>query len=80
MFKIEKGIPIPVSKTVTRQGRGRDRLYPWAEMQVGDSFFVPGEAKRIGVASHASAVCKRYAPKRFVSRKVEGGVRIWRVE
>jgi hypothetical protein len=33
MFKIEKGIPLPESK------------YPFAEMEVGDSFFVPCESK-----------------------------------
>ncbi len=35
MFKIEKNIPMPDPR------RGRTRIYPWKEMEVGDSFQVP---------------------------------------
>jgi hypothetical protein len=65
-FKIDEGIPMPEKRHSPK--------YPWKEMEVGDSFFVP---KRAFLASSASL---RYAPKKFSQRAVDGGVRVWRVE
>lgn len=39
-FAISKGIPIPAR---TRTGGGRESIYPWGALEVGDSFFVPGK-------------------------------------
>lgn len=68
MIKIDKSIPPPVAKTTK---------YPWAEMEVGDSFLI--EAARSSATSLAGSASARYAPKRFVSRKEGSGRRIWRV-
>jgi hypothetical protein len=38
-IKIEKNVAIPKINV----GGGNQRKYPWYEMEVGDSFFVPGE-------------------------------------
>lgn len=38
MYEIEKNIPIPTDRH--RGGRGKP-IYPFAKMEVGDSFFVP---------------------------------------
>ena len=35
MFKIEKNIAMPDPR------RGRTQIYPWKEMEVGDSFQIP---------------------------------------
>jgi hypothetical protein len=65
-YKIDKTVPLP------------NRFkYPVLAMEVGDSFAVKGSA-------HMPHMCVYYnkvlAPKRFVTRRVEGGYRIWRVK
>ena len=37
-FKIEKGIPVP---PILRGGAARESQYPFAQLEVGDTFFVP---------------------------------------
>lgn len=74
-FKIEKGIPTPV-----RSG-GRYSSYPFREMAVGDSIFIPSE-----VATHEkvrSAACYfglRNEGYKFTVRKTKepAGCRVWR--
>ena len=73
MFEIERGVPAPVS--------GRYSKYPFAGMQVGDSFFVPdGTSKK---RSSIHSMCHQYGKKhgmKFQARRVDGGMRVWRVE
>ncbi len=71
MVKIDKSVPIP-------QGRSSHSKYPWRELQVGDSFFV--KDKEASDLSGYFAPLRRKYGLRFVSRTVDGGVRIWRVE
>lgn len=76
-FKIEKGFPVIQAKT------GRKAKYPFAQMEIGDSFFVADEAdNKAGTNARISALCyaKRHPEYKFVSGKVEGGHRIWRVK
>jgi hypothetical protein len=73
-IEVEKGIPLPVA------GPGRAK-YPWHDMEVGDSFFVPGaNATRLNSAStsyvHNSPDGKG---KKFRARILDGGARIWRI-
>ena len=85
MFAIEKGIPVPV--------RAPKVAYPLAEMEVGDSFLVPvdfttdtPEAKAVAKAtarsvnSAVTAATKKSEGSKFAARKVEGGIRVWRVQ
>ena len=67
-IKIEKGVPIP-----PRDRGHRSSKYPWATMEIGDSFFVP-KAK---MGSSASIAGKRYQRK-FTTRPEGDGTRIWR--
>lgn len=85
-FPIEKSVPVPPTISVSAR-------YPYAEMEVGDSFFVPETTltqhgkpiKFSGLASMTSrkgtemtkALGKTY---KFISRKVKGGFRVWRVK
>lgn len=71
MYKIEKGIE------VTPMRRGRPRKYPVKEMKVGDSFFVPKANSEF--QRYVSRLGKQIGGK-FISRVVDGGVRVWRVE
>ena len=61
---IDKDVPLPL---------GRATKYPFHEMKIGDSFFVPN-VKAVGV--------HHYKPKLFMRRTVieNGikGVRVWR--
>ena len=64
-FKIDKDIPIPDGK--------RNSIYPWNKMNIGDSFFIKTKSISMGATN------KRYSPKRFITRKVEDGYRVWRI-
>lgn len=68
MVTVDKGIPIPQPR----------RKYPWKKMKVGDSFFVPNDCTA-NVAGGAGWAGLKYN-MRFVCRKMDGGVRVWRVE
>ncbi len=72
IIAIDKGIPFP-------EGRGHKK-YPFREMKVGDSVFVPNMTTR---ASFNGAL-QSAAPFRFTSKTmVENGVigcRVWRTE
>ena len=73
MFEIEKGIPVP-----PRVYRGRVSKYPFANMEVGESFLV--EATPAKAASLATAAGRRRPGWKFISRKVdETHARVWRV-
>ena len=75
-YKIEKGVEMPRPPQV----------YPWAEMEVGDSFLAPcesGEKERVGNRIRNAAakfVEVRGLDWKFRIRSVDGGVRIWRVK
>lgn len=72
---VDKGVPLP-------RPRASQSKYPWDEMAVGDSFFVPhGDPTVIaGCASHQ----KRRGTGRFTTRSLVengvAGVRVWRME
>lgn len=69
-FKIDKGIELTEAVT-----RGNNK-YPWDEMEIGDSFFVPGRKLHNFLATLDNRNRKNGA--HFVARTVEGGVRVWR--
>lgn len=77
-MKIEKGVDVPKSS-----GRGRPSKYPFSEMEVGDSLMFDGEYRNVMYCQAYLAAmnygCRNY-DKKFAGRKVEGGVRIWRVK
>lgn len=71
---IDKKIPIPPHSPRS----GAPRKYPLNEMNIGDSFLWPGAPSR--VVSAVSWYGKRNPPAKFTVRKVDGGVRVWRVK
>jgi hypothetical protein len=84
MLKIEKDIPLPPRQ----RGKGyvAEHNYPWDKMEVGDSFFVPGDLVR----QRNRAEVSYYNWKRrwnieaedfkIESRAVDNGIRVWRVK
>lgn len=85
-MKIEQGIPVP-PRCSGRRNKENDSLWkmdrsskwPFAMMNVGDSFLVTDWIKFQSVQACASAHGKKYN-KKFYTRFVEEGMRVWRVE
>jgi len=71
MYKIEKNIPAPGPAPQSI------RKYPFDKMQIGDSFFVPG-GNQNSIATSATNQLNRYG-RRYTTRKMDGGVRVWRI-
>lgn len=73
--RIDHGIPVP------RPGSGKGRIvkYPLAELEVGDSFFIPE-----GKSGYVLGSARSHRPKTFTTRKVTEndvvGIRCWRVK
>jgi hypothetical protein len=76
-IKIDSNVAIPA----TRRGRTK---YPFATMNVGDSFFSPEENARTAALQHARNANAKGSCVKFVTRSVtesgETGYRIWRTE
>lgn len=69
---IDRGVPMPDPLP------SQLRKFPFAMLQVGESFFAPGRtAKSIGGALWSAA---QHTGFRFTSRTENGGVRVWRIE
>lgn len=71
---IEDNIPMP-------EGRTRESKYPWREMDVGQSFFVP--AGKLKVMQTTCVKKGKDLGVKFIARSWDGpegvqGVRIWR--
>ena len=67
-IKIDKNIPILALYTRTK--------YPFSDMEIGDSFLVSSDHKSI--RSVAISAGRRLNAK-FTVRKVDGGLRCWRI-
>lgn len=77
MISIDKGIPVP------KNNRGRPAKYPFASMDIGDSFVSDGDGSNTSgcKAYNAARQYGRAHGMKFSGRKEgEGKVRIWRVE
>lgn len=73
-FQIEKGVPLPAR----RFGRKSRFLFPFEQMEIGDSF--AGQKSDWASAQAAMRRFCRMNGKEFTIRKLEdGGFRIWRV-
>lgn len=74
MTAIDKDVPVPPPIP----SPGRPAKYPLHLMEVGDSFLVPSPSKYLSCL--VSRANKRFAPRRFASRRLEdGGLRVWRI-
>ena len=81
-YLIERGVPVPPGRT--RMG---SNSFPFANMEVDDSFFVPEDAAK-NARSSSGSFAKRHGVKFTVRRTNEtdeagqnvAGVRVWRTE
>ena len=74
-YAIEKGIPAPDLRLV----RKKLAKYPFAKMKVGDSFFSSVDSCR-RISPSIAIFYKTNPNKRFTTRTVEGGTRVWRIK
>ncbi|MDP3327718.1 hypothetical protein [Parvibaculum sp.] len=81
VFKVEHGIEIPA------ETRPNARLYPFGDMQPGDSFFVPAKdaAERMRRRQSVAAAARKFATTSgepasmtFHTRQTPDGIRCWR--
>ena len=72
--KIEAGIPIPGACG------GREVIYPLDDLEVGESFFVPGGTHKSMTGPIQAFRGKNHGQKTIASRLVEGGIRVWRTK
>ena len=78
MIEIESNIVMPRA-----EGDSSRAKYPFSGMDVGDSFFIESQDKRVTMKRIRSAVT-HYAKysnegKKFATRCVDRGVRCWRI-
>lgn len=73
MIVIEKGVPLPQKQ----QHKKRKSIYPFDEMEVGDSFLIQENDKK--VRASACVYAKRTG-KKFSIRKTGTAHRCWRLE
>lgn len=71
LIAIDKGVPVP---EVTK---GRTRIYPLDELKVGESFFVKGKSTS-DLGGSVGYMRKKFPSRRYVTRTVDGGCRVWR--
>ena len=69
MFKIDKNVELPNS----------NKKYPFDDMDVGDSFLISGETIGSNVKSAIQHFKKVEKYKKFQTRTVNEGVRVWRI-
>lgn len=78
---VEHGVPIPPT---VRNQPSRFLKYPFRDLEVGDSFFVPREGRDFGTLQRTIISCAvPHRPKKFTVRRVmtaaEDGFRVWRL-
>ena len=72
MLKIEKGIKIP------EVNPKKNYKYPWTDMEVGDSFLVNFiDILRVRIAAHYHS---KTSGRKYTTRIVDNGARVWRTE
>lgn len=70
MYQIEANVPIPEPR--------KRHAYPYAELQVGESFWVTGI--KMQSLCNLNLRQSKALGRKFVCRKEGDGVRIWRVD
>jgi len=66
-LEVEKSVPLPEGK----------KRYPYASMDIGDSFFVG--AGKLQVVCNANYRASKRLGMQFIARKEPEGIRVWRV-
>jgi len=78
MYKVDKNVPMPANAYRRYNGE-----LPLGKLEIGDSFLIECKADKQNRVIHSVRVrlgrfTKRDPQYKFISRKVENGVRVWR--
>lgn len=81
---IERNVPIPPAHAGYKwKGGGRPPKYPWRYLKMGESFLVWCTPAQVIPVMNALTNARSFAEKqtgfKFTMRRVESGIRIWRV-
>lgn len=83
LFKIEQNVPLPV---IPRGAPVAPVKYPWHELNIGDSFFVPLVDKTImSIRGSINIDLKKFTNQsgskiKITTRAIDNGVRVWRLK
>lgn len=75
-FEIRMDVPLPPKQSGGKAGVSK---YPFADLQVGESFVVGPDAK-VAIRSALTAFRKKHPGLGFATRVVNDGVGIWRIK
>jgi hypothetical protein len=75
MTPVDKNVPIPPRER--KWDGGQAPKYPWASMDVGDSFYAADKTQKT-MAGPIFRAMQKFGRK-FIARPEGNGVRIWRV-
>ena len=75
--QIDKGVPIPPTKTRRGTKYACYRRSPIRQLEIGDSFFWPS-AEPVADSRNFLTSAKTGGFK-ITTRRVEGGIRVWRI-
>lgn len=70
MYEIAKDVPLPETR--------KRHNYPYEDMQVGESFWV--KDGNMNALCNSNRIKGKKLGRKFVCRKENDGVRVWRVE
>jgi hypothetical protein len=70
MYEITSAVPVP-------DGKVRHN-YPYEDLQVGESFHVPGG--NMNVLCNYNRIRGKRMGRKFVCRREGDGIRVWRIE
>lgn len=71
MIRVQKDVPVPT----VRNSRCK---YPWATMEVGDSFLFPATMRKGSPYAAAYSASKTKHPRKYRVLKTQEGCRCWR--
>lgn len=69
MIQIDKNIPVQKSKW-------QESKYPFNELEIGDSFLTTSAR----ISALATYYNSKNPKKKFITRRVEDGFRVWRIK
>lgn len=69
-YTIDKNVPMP--------GVSSLGIYPWDEMDIGDSFLI--KDKKAGSIRTLAWFAGKQHGRKFSTRTVDDGVRVWRIK
>lgn len=77
MIQIDKNVEMP--KSERKAYKKRESKYPFAVMEVGDSFLVPAEMNFLNLRQAIMRRKKTTPNEKYKTRQTKEGRRVWRI-